>query len=131
MMDLRGTIQSGAGQGAYFTGLDWVKKQFQEAMGFEPHPGTVNVRIADEDLPRLDDFFATKDFEIVPPDSRFCAGSFKRVRLNGLPGAAVFPSDEVRIHGRDIVEIICGCRVKDTLHLKDGDPVLITPLDGE
>lgn len=130
-MILKGTIQKGAGQGAYFTSLEWVKEQFQKAMGFAPYPGTVNVRIAYEDLPRLDEFFGARDFEIVPPDSRFCAGSFKRVRINGLRGAAVFPSDEVRIHGREIIEIICERHVKDTLHLKDGDPVLITPMEGE
>ena len=125
-MKLKGVIQKGVGKGAFFTSLDWVVAQFQNAMGFAPYPGTVNVRIAEEDLSRLADFFSKKDFAIVPTDPRFCAGSFKKVKINGIAGAAVFPSEEVRVHGKDVIEIICGCHIKDTLGLKDGDPVLIT-----
>ena len=125
-MKLRGIIQKGVGQGSFFTSLPWVKEQFQKATGFSPYPGTVNVRISEEDLPRMEDFFSTKDFEIVPTDPKFCAGSFKKVYINGIPGAAVFPSEDVRVHRKEIIEIVCGCHIKDTLHLTDGDPVLIT-----
>ena len=125
-MKLKGVIQKGVGQGSFFTSLDWVKEQFQKAMGFAPYPGTVNVRISEEDLSQMADFFSTKDFEIVPTDAKFCAGSFKKVQINGIPGAAVFPREDVRVHGKEIIEIICGCHVKDTLRLKDGDPVFIT-----
>ena len=95
-------------------------------MGFAPYPGTVNVRISEEDLSQMADLFSTKDFEIVPTDAKFCVGSFKKVQINGILGAAVFPREDVRIHGKEIVEIVCGCHIKDTLCLKDGDPVLIT-----
>ena len=125
-MKLKGVIQKGVGQGSFFTSLDWVKEQFQKAMGFAPYPGTVNVRIDAEDLSKIGDLFAKKDFEIIPTNPKFCAGSFKKVKINGVPGAAVFPSEDVRIHGKEILEIICGCHVKDTLRLKDGDPVFIT-----
>ena len=125
-MKLKGVIQKGLGQGSFFTSLPWVKEQFQKAMGFAPYPGTVNVRIAEEDLSQMADFFSAKDFEIVPTDAKFCVGSFKKVQINGIPGAAVFPGEDVRVHGKEIIEIICGCHIKDTLRLKDGDPVLIT-----
>jgi riboflavin kinase, archaea type len=127
-MKLTGVIKKGVGQGSYFTSLDWVKEQFQKAMGFAPYPGTVNVRIDEGDLSKIGDFFARKDFEIVPTDPKFCAGLFKKVRINGIPGAAVFPSEDVRVHGKEIIEIICGCHLKDTLHLKDGDSVVVTDL---
>ena len=100
-MKLRGVIQKGVGQGSFFTSLPWVKEQYQKAMGFSPYPGTVNVRISEEDLSQMDDFFSTKDFEIVPTDPKFCAGSFKKVYINGIPGAAVFPSEDVRVHGKE------------------------------
>jgi CTP-dependent riboflavin kinase len=48
------------------------------------------------------------------------------VQINGIPGAAVFPREDVRVHGKEIIEIVCGCHIKDTLRLKDGDPVFIT-----
>ena len=126
IMKLKGVIQKGLGQGSYFTSLPWVKEQFQKAMGFAPYPGTVNVRISEEDLSQMADFFSTKDFEIIPTDAKFCVGSFKKVQINGIPGAAVFPREDVRVHGKEIIEIVCGCHIKDTLRLKDGDPVFIT-----
>lgn len=125
-MKLIGVIERGVGQGSFFTSLDWVKEQFQKAMGFLPYPGTLNVRVCKEDLTKMADFFLNKDFEIIPIDPKFCAGSFKKVRINGIPGAAVFPSEDVRIHGKEIIEIISGCHIKETLHLKDGDPVEVT-----
>jgi riboflavin kinase, archaea type len=125
-MKLIGVIQKGVGQGAYFTGLDWVKEQFQKAMGFALYPGTLNLRIGEKDLPKMSKFFSKKDFEIIPTDPKFCAGSFKKVMINGIPGAAVFPSEDVRIHGKEIIEVICGCHIKNTLHLSDGDPVVMT-----
>jgi riboflavin kinase len=127
-MRLNGYIQSGVGQGVFFTRLDWVVKQFQEAMGFPPYPGTLNVRIREDDLHKADDLFSQMDFGILSPDSQFCAGDFKKVRINGILAAAVFPAKEVCVHGREIIEIIAGCHIKDTFHLKDGDPVVISDL---
>jgi len=127
-MILNGYIQSGIGRGAFFTRLDWVVKQFQEAMGFPPHPGTVNIQIWDCDLPKVHNFFSPKDFEIVPPDPQFCEGACKKVKINGILAAAVFPAEDIRVHGWAIIEIIAGCHIKDTLHLKDGDPVVISDL---
>ncbi len=127
-MKLRGTIQKGIGEGSFFTSLDWVVEQFERAMGFAPFPGTLNVRICDEDLPQVDAFFSNKDFELIPTDPHFCSGSFKRVRVNGILAAAVFPSEDVHVHGKEIVEIISDRHLKGTLHLEDGDLVTITEI---
>jgi riboflavin kinase, archaea type len=130
-MKLRGTIQSGIGKGSFFTGLDWVVEQFREAMGFEPFPGTLNVRIMEEDLPIIDPFFLKKDFELIPDDPQFCAASLKKVEVNGVSSAAVFPSEDVHIHGKSIIEIITYCHLKETLHLDDGDQITITEASDE
>ncbi|MCE5245557.1 CTP-dependent riboflavin kinase, partial [bacterium] len=54
----------GAGRGAFFTSLEWFRDQFHSAIGFRPFPGTLNVRICDDDLPQLNSFLAKKDHEI-------------------------------------------------------------------
>ncbi len=134
MVKLTGTIQSGAGKGAYFTSLGWVISQLRKEMGFAPFPGTLNVRVADDDLPKMKAFFSEKDFELVPDDPQFCSAKVKKVKVNGITGVAVFPSEDVRIHGNEIVEIISSCHIKDALRLSDGDEVTITefkePLSG-
>jgi len=44
------------------------------------------------------------------------------------PGAAaiVFPAEDVRVHPKNIVEIISAEMLKDALNLKDGDWVTLT-----
>ena len=125
-MEIKGFIESGAGKGAFFTTLDWVVVQFEKAMGFKPFPGTLNVKIVPEDLSKLEVLFGKEDFELVPDDPNFCTAGFKKVRVCGVPGAAVFPSEDVRIHGKDIIEIMADRHVKESLDLKDGDQVTIT-----
>ena len=125
-MNIIGTIEKGAGQGAFFTSLDWVVEQFEAVMGFKPFPGTLNVRVLDKDLSKLDRFFSEEDFEIVPDKPQFCSAQLKKIRVNGILAAAIFPSDDVRIHGKEIIEIMSNCHLKETLHLKDGDEVTIT-----
>lgn len=125
-MRITGTIQKGVGQGAFFTELPWVVEQFEKAMGFKPFPGTLNVRVADEDMPKLTVFFSKMDFEIVPSDPDYCVGRFKRIRVNGVPAAVVFPEEHVHIHGKEIIEIMAAVHIKETFNLADGDPVIIT-----
>ncbi|MBI5441991.1 MAG: CTP-dependent riboflavin kinase [Deltaproteobacteria bacterium] len=127
MSDMRivGTIREGVGRGAFFTRLDWVVEQFRQAMGFEPCPGTLNVLVQEEDHLRLTSLCENPDFELVPDSPDFCAAAVKRVRVNGIPAAIVVPSEEVRVHGAGVVEIMAECHVRDTLGLREGDSVVI------
>jgi riboflavin kinase, archaea type len=128
-MKITGVIESGLGKGAFFTSLEWVVDQFERAMGFKPFPGTLNVRVLEGDLPALRSFFAKKDFELVPDNPAFCTALLKKVRVNGTPAAAVFPSEDVKAHGREIIELISEKHLKDTHGLKDGDQVTITEFE--
>jgi CTP-dependent riboflavin kinase len=128
-MRITGTIQKGAGQGAFFTQLPWVVEQFEKAMGFKPFPGTLNVRVADEDLLKLIVFCSKEDFEIIPSDPGYCSGRFKRIRVNGVPAALVFPEEHVHIHGKETLEIMAPFHIKEIFNLADGDQVTITDFD--
>ena len=125
-MNITGVIEKGAGKGAFFTSLDWVVEQFEKGFGWKPFPGTLNVRVSREDLSKLTEFFAQKDLELIPDDSSFCSAGLKSVRVNGIQAAVVFPSEDVRIHSNDLIEVIAGCHIKDTLQLADGDSVTIS-----
>ncbi|HKI48561.1 MAG TPA: DUF120 domain-containing protein, partial [Desulfobacteria bacterium] len=76
-MEISGVIQRGAGKGAYFTQVDWVVKQCEKKLGMTPFPGTLNVRVNDDDFPKLDQFFLKTDFELIPDDPSFCAARLK------------------------------------------------------
>ena len=125
---IRGVVQTGVGKGSYFTQLDWVVEQCRRTLGYKPFPGTLNVRVVDEDLSRLDLFLQGSDFEIIPNDPVFCSARVKKVKVNQLPGAVILPADQVRTHERRVLEVIAACSLKETLGIRDGDMVTITLL---
>jgi len=44
----KGKIVSGMGEGAYYMSLEGYKKQFKEKLGYEPFPGTLNLKLEDK-----------------------------------------------------------------------------------
>ena len=44
-VELKGTLVSGMGEGAYYMGLKGYTKQFKSKIGYIPFPGTLNVRL--------------------------------------------------------------------------------------
>jgi CTP-dependent riboflavin kinase len=51
---IAGKVVSGAGEGAYFTRINWVQEQCDERLGFKPYPGTLNLEISNEYLPIIE-----------------------------------------------------------------------------
>jgi riboflavin kinase, archaea type len=128
--EIRGIIERGAGQGAYFTRVDWVREQCRRELGYEPYPGTLNVRVMEEDVEILDAFLGDPDFELVPEDPAFCSAQVKKVTVNGVPAAVVLPSREVRVHEQRVIEILAASSLKASLGLKDGDTVTVALAPG-
>ena len=123
---IAGRIVSGIKQGAFFTQLDWVQEQCLEKLGFKPFPGTLNLEIPDENVTIIDALQSQEGIELVPPDSNFCSGFVFPITIEGISGAIVAPAADVRVHGKNIIEIISHLGLKDALGLADGDWVTLT-----
>ena len=123
---LTGKIVSGIKQGAFFTQLDWVQKQCLEKLGFKPFPGTLNLETANENIAIIEALQAQEGIELVPPDSAFCSGFVFPITVEGISGAMVAPAADVRVHGKNIIEIISHLGLKDALGVEDGDWVTVT-----
>lgn len=123
---ISGKIVSGVKQGAFFTQLDWFQRQCLQKLGYIPYPGTLNLKISIEDIPIIEALEQKAKIEFVPPDSTFCSGKAHPVVVEGIRAAIVMPAEEVRVHGKNIVEIICDLRLKDALKVDDGDTVRLT-----
>ena len=76
--------------------------------------------------PTMDDQTLKEGIELVSPDSNYCSGHVIPVSIEGLPAAVVIPAEDVRMHQKNIIEIISPKMLKDTLDVKDGDQVNIT-----
>lgn len=125
-LKITGKIVSGAKQGAFFTGLDWVQKQCLKKLGFAPWPGTLNLEIPMDHVAVIEELKVKEGMELVSPDSNYCSGYVFPVSIEGISAAIVFPAEDVRVHQKNIIEIISPKMLKDTLDVKDGDQVNIT-----
>jgi CTP-dependent riboflavin kinase len=123
---ITGKIVSGVKQGAFFTQLDWVQEQCLEKLGFKPFPGTLNLQIANDNMAIMEALLTQEGIELVPPDSTFCSGLVFPITVEGISGAMVVPAADVRVHAKNIIEIISQFGLKDALGVADGDWVAVT-----
>jgi len=122
-----GVLFTGLGEGSYYVGQEGYRKQLRSKLGFDPYPGTLNLRLRQgyegvkatlEGLPSiLIEGFRTKDRSFGPAK---CI----RVMVNDSVEAAVILA--LRSHyGSDVVELVAGENLRDRLNLKDGDTVRV------
>ena len=122
---LTGKIVSGVRQGAFFTQLDWFQEQCQEKLGFKPYPGTLNIEISTDKIPKIEFLENEEGIELIPPDATFCSGKGFPVSIGGVRGAIIMPSAKVRVHGKNIVEVIAPRNIKEKLGVADGDSITL------
>ena len=124
-LTVTGKIVSGEKKGAVFTQLDWVQQQCQEKLGFKPFPGTLNLEIEEEKTPLIEAFLQNDGITLVPPDSNYCTGHVYPASIMGVGGAIVAPADDVRVHAKNIIELIAPTSLKEALDVDDGDQIML------
>ncbi len=128
MRSVRGTVISGKGKARGFTQLPWLRRQFIDKFGFEPYPGTLNLRA--EQLEGQD---AWRDLPWVPieaGESGYCAARALAVRIDGrVPAVWIVP--EVPGYPCNQIELMSHQSLRSALGLADGDSVTIQIRDGE
>jgi phosphoglycolate phosphatase len=68
--------------------------------------------------------------ELIPPDANYCSGHVLPVSIEGVQAAIVIPAEDVRVHAKNIIEIIAPEMLKTALEVNDGDWVTLTINDG-
>jgi riboflavin kinase, archaea type len=123
---MKGTVASGMNEGGYYIGMAEYKKKFKETLGFEPFPGTLNVRLVAFDSHYKEKLAALQGIRIpsFEKDGR-TFGSLKcfPCLINGVHGAVVIP--ERTHHGPDVLEVISPFNLRDRLGVRDGDCVKV------
>ena len=126
---LRGKIIVGIGVGGSFVGLEWVKRQIRDKIGFEPYVGTLNLKVDEENLSKYHSYLQSRrGIPIEPVDDSYYAGKCHRVRINErVDGAIVVPL--VPNYPHDQMEIIAPVNLREVLGLKEGSEITIELLD--
>ena len=122
---LKGRVVSGAREASFFTQLEWVQLQCQRKLGFKPFPGTLNLEIGEESLSVMEVIKRVKAVALIPPDPKYCEARALPLIVGGIGGALIIPSEDVNIHGKNIVEVIAPVKLKGALGLTEGDSVVL------
>ena len=123
---LSGTVVSGIGEGKYYMSLEPYKQQFKTHLGFEPYPGTLNIRLSSSSLPvrkKIDalDWIRIKGFST---DGRtFGDAKCLPCRIGNISCGIVMPG---RTHyPEDIIEVIAPIALRRKLGVEDTDMVTV------
>lgn len=125
---LEGVLFTGLGEGAYYITRDGYRKQFMEKLGFDPYPGTLNLKLAtDYDMKTRAELESYPAVEIQGFKSETRTFGpvkcFPAVINNKVKGAVVVA---LRSHyNSSVIEIIAPRYLRDKLKLKDGHKVKI------
>jgi len=123
---LKGKVVSGAKKAAFFTQLDWVVEQCSKKLGFKPFPGTLNIEILPESLLDVESIQEEKGIELLPSDPTFCTAQVLPVSIEEANAAIIIPEEKVKIHDKNIIEVIAPMSLKEILNIDDGDTVTLT-----
>lgn len=128
---LEGILFSGLGEGAYYVTRDGYRKQFLEKLGFDPFPGTLNLKLATEyDMKTLSELevYPAIDIQGFENESR----TFGHVKCypaiinNKVKGAVI---SALRSHyNSSVLEVIAPTFLRNQLKLKDGNKVKVEVL---
>jgi len=125
---LEGILFSGLGEGAYYVTKEGYRKQFIEKLGFDPYPGTLNLKLTTEyDVKTMSELETYPAIEIQGfKDESRTFGSVKcysAIINNKEKGAVVYA---LRSHyNASVLEIIAPVFLRGRLKLKDGNKVKV------
>jgi riboflavin kinase len=123
---MKGVVVSGMKEGGYYIGLEEYSRRIKETLGFEPFPGTLNVRLMAFDNHHKEKMSALHGVTI--PSFRKDGRTFGSLKcfpclINGVHGAVVLP--ERSHYGPEVLEVISPFNLRDRLKLSDGDSVKV------
>ena len=125
----RGTVFTGFGEGGYYVSLKGYAKPFMEALGFEPFPGTLNLRLSNE---RMIEQRSSLDYlqGVEVSGFRDRSRTYGPVKcFKALVGArcrgAVLAIERTH-YDSSVLEVISPINLRKALRLKDGDECPVT-----
>lgn len=128
---LEGTVFTGLGEGAYYITKQTYRKQFLEKLGFDPYPGTLNLKLtSDYDIKTRMELEAYPAIEVEGfknEDRTFGLVKCYPVMIDNKVKGALLSA--LRTHyDVSVLEIIAPVCLRKHLNLKDGNKVKIEAL---
>lgn len=122
---IEGVVVSGLFEGAYYISKEGYKRQIIEGLGFEPFPGTLNIRINHENMEKRRQVVRSHGVFLkgfVEEDRAYGSAWCYHVIIEGEVEGALIEAER-SIHDTNIMEIIAPVYLRRELDLADGDHV--------
>lgn len=125
---LQGTVFTGLGEGAYYVNKPDYKKQIMAKLGFEPYPGTLNVKLTqDYEIKTRQDLEAYPAIDVVGfqnQDRSFGLVKCYPALIGGKIRGAFLTATRSH-YDTSVLEIIAPVCLRKQLNLKDGSKVKV------
>jgi riboflavin kinase len=128
-VELKGTLISGMGEGAYYMSLKGYTKQFKSKIGYIPFPGTLNVRLDKKIHQEAIKQFENLDGTMIESfsDGKRTYGWVKcfHAKINQSINCELIILERTH-HDNSIIELISKVCIRKLGKLKNGSQVTIT-----
>jgi riboflavin kinase len=124
---IHGRIIRGLGEGAYYMSFEEYWTPIERKLGFEPYPGTLNIRVNPEDIDfihQLESFMPIVIDGFKKDNRSFGGLTCYHAIIKKTKGALIFA--ERTSHEENIVEFIAPIHLRSRYKLKDNDSITIT-----
>lgn len=121
---LNGKVITGLGEGQYYISLEGYRTQFREKLGFDPYPGTLNIKLDPQSIELRKRISADIKISGFKNQNRtFGRGSCFNARISDIKGAVIIP--ERTHYPEDIIEVIAPVNLRQYLNVVDGSTVAV------
>jgi len=134
-LEIKGMVVSGVEEGKRFLAMSEYKKRIKNVLGFEPFPGTLNIKLTEKEKKKRSQLLALEPIIIDGFERNGkkygdlyaykCMVCLRNAHSsNSIEAAVVFPL-RTR-HGVEILEIISSKNLRKNMRLRNGSVVKIT-----
>lgn len=122
-----GKVFTGLREGAYYVSLPGYKKQFISLLGFDPFPGTLNLRLFGDDIEKMRDLRLRDGLSVGGFEQglrTYGGAKCFRALVDGKYEAAALSIERTH-HDDTVLELICPHNLRRLLKLDDGEEVMV------
>lgn len=125
MNNFEGTVFSGMNEAEEYLSMKPYEIRLEETIGFIPFPGTLNLRVNEENVKELKKEVDSKAIESFNWQNQSFSGlEIYPVRIDGID--AYYLDIEITDYEEDVMEIIAETKLREKLNLEDGELVTIS-----
>jgi riboflavin kinase len=120
-MKVVGKLFSGMGAGEEYLSKEPYQKRFREILGYKPFPGTLNLRVDEEDVEAIRELESERLESFEHEETEYSGMDIYRCDIQGIEAA--YLDLDVTDYGDNVLEIVAPVGLRDMLGLEDEDRV--------